>query len=167
MGAKKLTGNSHWNHSRHGSIRAHFDPVQHRLIRTEGMGLGLYHRNGSIGSVLYPRILHLGTILLTSPVFALEISQGADNYRLMLVIRRDVSVHLVSALTPLSSPSTNKFQLLEQLLQLVLAGRAPTRYRHRQLRPQHVLPHFFHFQPDIRRVSALVINQQRKLTIAV
>lgn len=167
MGAKKLTGISHWNHSRHGSIRAHFDPVQHRLIRTEGMGLGLYHRNGSIGSVLYPSILLLGTILLTSAIFALEISQGADNHRLMHAVRRDVPVHLVSALTPLSLPSANTIQLLEQLLQLISAGCAPTRHRHRQLRPQHVLPHFFHFQPDIRRVSALPSNQQQQLTIAV
>ena len=167
MGAKKLTGISHWNHSRHGSIRAHLDPVQHRLIRTKGMGLGLYHCNGSIGSVLHPSILHLGAILLTSAIFALEISQGADHHRLMLVIRRDVPVHLVSALTPLSLPSANTTQLLEQLLQLISAGRAPTGYCHRQLRPQHVLPHFFHFQSDIRHVSALPSNQQRQLTILV
>lgn len=114
--AKQLTVISHWDHSHHRRIRAHLDPLQHCLLCTEGMGLGLYHRNGSTGSVLYPGILHLGAILLTSAVLALEVSQRADNHRLMHAIRRDVPVHLVSDQSPYSLSSANTMQLLEQLL---------------------------------------------------
>ena len=92
-----LTCISYWNHPRHSSICTDLDSFQYRLVRTKRMGIWVYHRDGSAGSVLRTSLLCLGTILLPCSIPPLEIPQGTNHHRFMHVIRRDVPVCLVSA----------------------------------------------------------------------
>lgn len=105
------------------------------------------------------RILHLGAILFTSAIPPVEVSERANNDRLVHAVRRDVYLLLVSAslfpaiTTKASNILKPEKQYMEQLLQLVPTSRQQTRHHNSQLRAQRFLPDLFHLQSYLRPVS--------------
>lgn len=59
------------------------------------MGDGVHHRNGSHWRSMHSRILRLGAVR-TGAIPSVEISETANNDRLMHAVPRDVHLHLVS-----------------------------------------------------------------------
>jgi hypothetical protein len=87
-----------------------------------------------------------------------EVSETANNDRLMHAVRRHVHLRLVSTslfqpLPPKAAKANTGIQCLEQLLQLVPASRKQTRHHVSQLRAQRFLPDLLHLQPYLWPVS--------------
>lgn len=61
------------------------------------MGDWIHHRDGSPGGSVRARILHMGALLFTSTIPPVEVSERANNDRLMYAVRRDVHLLLVKA----------------------------------------------------------------------
>lgn len=86
------------------------------------MGERIHHRHGSSRCGVRARILHLGAILFTSTVPPVEVSERANDDRIVHAVRRDVHLLLVStSLFPaISIKASNilkpKTQYVEQLL---------------------------------------------------
>lgn len=96
------------------------------------MGERIHHRHGSSRCGVRARILHLGAILFTSTIPPVEVSERANNDRLVHAVRRDVHLLLVGAsLFPAVTTKARSIlkpekQYVEQLLQLVPTSRQQT-----------------------------------------
>lgn len=123
------------------------------------MGERIHYRHGSSRCGVRARILYLGEILFTSTIPPVEVSERANNHRLVHAVRRDVHLLLVStSLFPAINTKASNIlkpenQYVEQLFQLVPTSGQQTRHHNSQLRAQRFLPDLFHFQPYLRPVS--------------
>jgi hypothetical protein len=85
-----------WNHLDHSRLLPDFAPLQHCLLRSQGLGDRIHHCDGSTRCSLCASILYLGAVLLSGAIPSVEVSEGANDDRFVLVIRRDVHIYFVS-----------------------------------------------------------------------
>lgn len=88
---------SGWNHPHHSCVFPRPIALQHCLLRPQGLGERIHHRDGSPRRSMRASVLPLGAILGPGAVPSMEVSERTNNDRLMLAVRRDVYFLLVSA----------------------------------------------------------------------